>query len=159
MKTNPSSTKKNAVWTPNEQSIIVSTTKVPIYNDAGDVIGIVGIGRDITPQKEVEKILIEKSESLQEANVLLEERQEEIQQQSEELQAQAEHLITINKELEKLSLVASKTQNVIVIMDREGNIEWVNKSFENRYGMTLNAFIRKTVKTSASPPPIKILTW
>ncbi len=123
--------------------IVVSTTKVPVYDERGDVIGIVGIGRDITLQKAAEKKLMEKSENLQEANVLLEERQEEIQQQSEELQTQAEHQISINKELEKLSIVASKTDNVIVIMDKDGNFEWVNAGFERRYGMKLEEFIRK----------------
>jgi len=128
---------------PTGKEVIISTTKVPVYDDKGNVIGIVGIGRDIAPQKAFEKKLIEKSEHLQEANVLLEERQEEIQQQSEELQTQAEHLITINKELEKLSLVASKTDNVIVIMDKDGNFEWVNTGFEKRYGMKLDTYISK----------------
>ncbi len=128
---------------PGGQHIIVSTTKVPVCDDKGRVIGIVGIGRDITLQKSAEKKLIEKTENLQEANVLLEERQEEIQQQSEELQTQAEHLLSINKELEKLSLVASKTDNVIVIMDKDGNFEWVNIGFEKRYGMKLEEFIHK----------------
>ncbi len=131
---------------PDGKQVIVSTTKVPVYDDKDEVIGIVGIGRDITMQKTAEKKLIEKTENLQEANVLLEERQEEIQQQSEELQTQAEHLLSINKELEKLSLVASKTDNVIVIMDMDGNFEWVNTGFEKRYGMKLEDFIRKNGK-------------
>ncbi len=62
-----------------------STTKVPFFNESGKVIGLVGIGRDITRQKEVEEKLIEQAQSLQEVNVLLEERQEEINQQSDEL--------------------------------------------------------------------------
>ncbi len=139
----PIITKEERGLDPSGRKILVSTTKVPIHDDKGEVIGIVGIGRDITPQKEVEKKLIEKSENLQEANVLLEERQEEIQQQSEELQTQAEHLISINKELEKLSLVASSTDNVIVIMDRDGNFEWVNLGFEKRYRMGLVEFVKK----------------
>jgi PAS domain S-box-containing protein len=40
-----------------------------------------------------------------------------------------------------LSLVASKTGNVIIIMDAQGNFEWVNEGFINRYGMTLEEFI------------------
>jgi PAS domain S-box-containing protein len=115
--------------------IIVSTTKVPYRNDKGEVIGVVGMGRDITPQKRTEQTLIQQQENLLEANTLLEEKQEEIQQQSEELHAQTEYLMQINKELEKLSLVASNTDNVIIIMDAFGNIEYRNRGFEKQYGL------------------------
>lgn len=140
------------------QKSIISTTKVPLKDEKGEVIGIVGIGRDITKQKEVEKKLIESSNSLKETNVLLEERQEEIQQQSEELHTQAEHLLHVNSELEKLSIVASKTDNVVIIMDKDGHFEWVNAGFEKRYGMDLNDFILKkgdNIKKTSSLENIK----
>ena len=125
------------------EEIIVSTTKVPVKDEEGNVTGLVGIGRDITAQKEVEAAFKKKSQDLQEANVLLEERQEEIQQQSEELIAQSENLMKTNEELEKLSIVASKTDNVIVIMDDKGDFEWVNEGFLKRYGQNLEEFVKK----------------
>ncbi len=118
----------------NGHEIIVSTTKVPFKNENGEVIGVVGMGRDITPQKLVEKTLILHQENLQEANTLLEERQEEIQQQTEELHAQADYLTQMNQDLEKLSMVASHTDNVVIIMDADANIEYRNKGFEKHYG-------------------------
>lgn len=39
-------------------------------------------------------------------------------------------------EIRKLSLVASSTDNVVVIMDRSGGIEWTNQSFFNMTGYT-----------------------
>jgi len=114
--------------------INVSTTKVPFRDDNGEVIGLVGIGRDISPQKLTENKLIQQQENLQEANTLLEKRQEEIQQQAEELHAQADFLTQMNQELEKLSMVASHTDNVIIIMDAEGNIEYRNRGYERHYG-------------------------
>lgn len=128
------------------KEVIVSTTKIPFKDGNGQVIGVVGIGRDITYQKLTEKELKEQSEVLSELNVLLEERQEEIQQQAEELKAQAESLMMANEELEKLSMVASRTGNVIVIMDSEGNFEWVNEGFRQRYGMDLESYIKKNGK-------------
>lgn len=125
------------------RKITISTTKIPIKNDDGEVIGVVGIGRDITRQKMVESELKDQSEVLRELNVLLEERQEEIQQQAEELKAQAENLEMANKELEKLSAVASKTGNVIIIMDKNGDFEWVNDGFVRRYSMSMEEFIAK----------------
>ena len=126
-----------------KNEITISTTKIPVKDNNGNVIGIVGIGRDITPQKEIEKELKIKSENLQESNVLLEERQEEIQQMAEELNAQSESLMEANKQLERLSLVASRTENVVVIMDGNANFLWVNKGFEDLYGYNLKEYIKR----------------
>ncbi len=119
---------------------VISTTKVPMFDNKGVIIGIVGIGRDMTDQKNTENQIRRNSEILQETNVLLEEKSEEIQQQKEELQAQADYLSNVNNELEKLSLVASKTENVVVIMDPDTNFTWVNEGFEKKYGMGLQEF-------------------
>ncbi|OFX44206.1 MAG: hypothetical protein A2046_16915 [Bacteroidetes bacterium GWA2_30_7] len=62
-----------------------------------------------------------------------------------------------SKELEKLSIVASETDNSVVITDKEGNIEWVNDGFNRLYGYTLNEFVQlkgKNLKTSSSNPKI-----
>jgi PAS domain S-box-containing protein len=123
--------------------IVISTTKIPIRDKSNHVVGIIGIGRDITLQKEVEQKLKENSEQIKEANTLLEERQEEIEQISEELRTQAAHLAEANKELEKLSLVASNTENVVIIMDADANFEWVNDGFIQKYGMDLETFRKK----------------
>ena len=48
-----------------------------------------------------------------------------------------------NKELERLSLVASETDNVIFIMDAEGKIEWVNASYEKVNGYKLAELIKQ----------------
>lgn len=44
---------------------------------------------------------------------------------------------TVQQELTQLSLVASKTDSVIIITDELGKIEWVNKSFERLTGFSL----------------------
>lgn len=44
---------------------------------------------------------------------------------------------TVQQELTQLSLVASKTDSVIIITDDLGKIEWVNKSFERLTGYSL----------------------
>lgn len=43
----------------------------------------------------------------------------------------------VQDEVAKLSLVASYTQNLVVITDRSGRTEWVNQAFERRTGYTL----------------------
>lgn len=123
--------------------IYLSTTKIPLYDEDRTVIGIVGIGRDITDKRKSEEKLTYHSEELQQINALLEEKQEEVQQQSEELVAQAYHLRMANQELEKLSVAVSETDNVVIILDAEGNFEWVNNSFTSVYGYTLAQFIEE----------------
>ncbi len=45
--------------------------------------------------------------------------------------------------LRELSMVASATENVVVTMDADGNFEWVNRGFEERYGTTLDEYVKK----------------
>ncbi|MEN8118870.1 MAG: YfiR/HmsC family protein [Bacteroidota bacterium] len=63
-------------------------------------------------------------------NKLLAEQKEEIAQQAVELEA-------INKELEKLSIVASETSTAVIILDTQGNFDWINIGFTKMYGYTL----------------------
>jgi PAS domain S-box-containing protein len=91
----------------------VSTTKVPFKDADGKVSGIVGIGRDITKQKNTEKKLIEQANSLKEVNILLEERQEKIQLQAEELNKQADSLKKANSQLEELNATKNKFFSII----------------------------------------------
>ncbi|MFM9008999.1 MAG: PAS domain-containing protein, partial [Bacteroidota bacterium] len=47
------------------------------------------------------------------------------------------------RELRKLSLIATKTKNGVIITDYQGRIEWVNRSFELTTGYTLAEVIGK----------------
>ena len=122
---------------------IVSTTKIPVFGKDNLIYGIVGIGRDITRLKENEHKLKEQADNLLKINRLLKERQKEIEQMAEEMRSQSEAIKQANIQLEKLSLVASKTHNIVIIMDSNGNFEWVNQGFTDLYGCTLEEFTRK----------------
>jgi PAS domain S-box-containing protein len=97
----------------NDRERVISTSKVPFYDADGNIAGIVGIGRDITKQKNAEKQLREQAQNLQEVNMILEERQEKIQLQSEELNKQAQHLQKINLQLEQLNATKNKFFSII----------------------------------------------
>ncbi len=86
---------------------VLSTTKIPLKNKKGEIIGVLGIGRDITQLTIIENELRENSDILQETNTLLEERQEKIEQQAETLKVQADTLKKINTELE----ISNKTKD------------------------------------------------
>ena len=97
----------------------------------------------------------------QKINKQLEEKNIAINQQKEEIVAQSKQLELINGELEKLSIVASKTENAVTIMDAEGNLEWVNTGFTRLYGYTIqllkNEMGRNLVDLSSNKNIRKIL--
>jgi PAS domain S-box-containing protein len=63
--------------------------------------------------------------------------------QNQELEKIKQELEIKNKEFELLSIVASETENAILILDQDGTIEWVNSSFEKLNGMNLAEFRAK----------------
>ncbi len=69
------------------------------------------------------------------------ERTAEIAEQKEELIAQSVLLQGTNTILEKLSIVADKTDNAVVIADKNGEIEWFNDGFVRLYGYTYEEFL------------------
>ncbi len=71
---------------------------------------------------------------------IVKQRTAEIAQQKEEILAQSELLLDINASLEKLSIVADKTDNAVVIADKDGKIEWINGGFYRLYGYNLREF-------------------
>jgi PAS domain S-box-containing protein len=59
-------------------------------------------------------------------------------EQQKEILVQTKKLELTNKELERLSLVAKKTDNAIAMMNPKGNIEWINEGFTRMYGYSID---------------------
>lgn len=91
------------------------TTLTPVLNAEGRVSKVVAIDSDITRLKEVER---------------------EVLKQKEELEKTRDQLEKTNSDLEKMSIVARETDNVVMIMDKDGNYEWINESLKKMYGIT-----------------------
>lgn len=53
----------------------------------------------------------------------------------------------LNDQLEKLSIVARSTDNIVIIMDAEGKVEWANESFERLNGISIEDLKRKKGET------------
>ena len=60
---------------------------------------------------------------------------------NEQIQEQSLKLLDTNRELEKLSVVASETDNAVIIMDADGKLEWVNDGLKRLYGYTFEEYI------------------
>ncbi len=71
------------------------------------------------------------------------ERTVELYETLEELKSVNEIINETNIELEKLSIVASNTQNVVFILDAGGNLEWTNRALKEVYGYEQEEFVKK----------------
>jgi len=98
------------------------STLTPIVNAEGLVSKLVLIDSDISKIKEAE---------------------EEIIRQSQQISIQAQELEQQNAELEKLSLVASKTDNSVIIANVDGEIEWANDGFTRLLGVSFDEFSKE----------------
>jgi PAS domain S-box-containing protein len=65
---------------------------------------------------------------------------------SEQIQQQIETITASELELKKLSLIATKTKNGVIIADKQGRIEWVNESFSESSGYQLEEIIGRKPK-------------
>lgn len=93
-------------------------------------------------------------------NTQLKEKNKAIAQQKKEIEFQQQKLLITNKELEKLSIVASKTDNAVIIMNSKGDYEWVNDAFVRLYGYTIKELIKnkgENILNANSPINIKDL--
>lgn len=94
--------------------------------------------RKLEKEKErLEEIVKERTKDLHEINTQLEEKQTDLQVKQDEIKTQRDAIENQNKELEKLSIVASETDNAITVSDADGNFEWVNDGLCRLFGFTL----------------------
>ncbi|MCK4662642.1 MAG: tetratricopeptide repeat protein [Bacteroidales bacterium] len=95
------------------------------------------------------------------ANKLLSQQNEEIENKNIILNQQKEELIAQAEDLQKLSIVASETDNAVIIMDAKGNIEWINEGFTRIYGYNYEQLIKKKgrniVEGSANPNVVDVV--
>lgn len=68
---------------------------------------------------------------------------QELQDLNARLKAKQRQLIEKELEARKLALVAERTDNSVILADRDGKIEWVNRAFEQMTGWTLAEVVGK----------------
>ena len=93
--------------------------------------------------------------ALEKKNLILEEK---VNERTAEIVEQNKVIEAKSKELEQLSLVASKTDNVVLIMDAKGKIEYINDSFTKLNGLTFEELVKErgeTIYDVSNHPHIK----
>ena len=63
-----------------------------------------------------------------------------------------------HKKLETFSVIVRETDNAVILMDKEGNFEWVNEGFTRLFGLTFEQVIKergKNILDSTNNPHIR----
>ncbi len=111
----------------------VETIKRPFIDDRGNIIGTVGISRDITDRKKAEEKIQRQNEELEASNEELQETIEELQATNEEFEAVNEELIRSQEELlntqKMLQLVLDSIPVRVFWKDRDLNYMGCNRLF------------------------------
>jgi len=82
--------------------------------------------------------------ALQKENLLLERR---VKERTSQIEKQSKIIESKNIELEQLSLVASKTDNVVLILDADGKLEYINESFVKLNKMSMEELTKNYGET------------
>ena len=93
----------------------------------------------------LERLVQKRTAELQEQSLEILNKNEKLYQQKEEIKAQAEELEATNHELIQLSIVASKTDNAVLIFDKNYNLEWTNNAFLKLYGYSFKEFTHEKI--------------
>ena len=112
------------------RSYWLSLVITPIFDEQGNLTRYVAVERDITADKQRDDELAEAEEALRK---LMEDQfiqSEQLIEKEQQLSEALEESERTRKEIENLSMVASKTDNAVIITDIHGSILYVNDGFE-----------------------------
>jgi PAS domain S-box-containing protein len=136
------------VWSqPVEFNFII---KAPIWKRWWFWVLVIGIGL-----LSIYLLVKYRVKSLQNKNTLLEQR---VKERTFQIEQQSKIIESKNIELEQLSLVASKTDNVVLILDANGKLEYINESFTKLNKMTIDDLKKnygETIYELSNNPNIK----
>ena len=127
----------------------VSTSKLPLRNKEGKIIGTFGISRDITDRMNMEMDIKQKNEELQAQEEELRQNLEEMLTTQEELNRQIEETKRVQVELEKenylLDTLLSNVPERIYFKDNESKFIRNSLSLSKLFGFSdINALIGKS---------------
>ena len=89
-------------------------------------------------------------------NKALEQTNKKIAQQKEEIESQKENLLKYTKEIERMSQIASESDNAIRVYDNTGRTIWVNPGYSRMYGYTIEELNQDETLGLSKKTPIDI---
>ncbi|WP_372751234.1 ATP-binding protein [Labilibaculum sp.] len=117
----------------------LSTNKIPIRNERGEIIGILGTYEDITKQKQAELDLQKKNEEIERQNKIYLQINENLNQINRELQNEKKKSEEGEKQLKLIAnnLINGMLYQVISIDDENRKITYISDTVEKYYGCSV----------------------
>ena len=109
------------------------TSKVPLKNEQGAVVGLIGVTHNITERKKAEDAIKVARDELEKR---VYERTQELEQTNTELEQTNRKLKKQEHNLRLFSRAVKQSDNSIVITDMTGMIEYVNPKYNEKTGYT-----------------------
>ncbi|MFC1554294.1 PAS domain S-box protein, partial [candidate division KSB1 bacterium] len=132
----------------NNNQLVIETIKSPIYDDEDNIIGTVGIARDITERKKAETELEVYRDQLEELVKLrtneLEKMNIKLQKDIEERE-KAERALTESEE--QYRELVEKAGISISVNDQNGNLTYINEKFADLLGYKIDELLGKSIAT------------
>ena len=127
------------------------TTKVPLRDRLGNIVGLVGINRDITERKRAEDALRQGQEELE----------RRVNERTAHLREQIAERERVERELQRERDFALQVMNALgqglTVSDEERRFVFVNPAFARMLGYTPEALIGKTPMDLAFPEELELL--
>jgi PAS domain S-box-containing protein len=134
------------------------TTKTPLHDSQGRLIGLVGISRDITGRKQSETSLRQTHDELERR---VNERTAELLQANADLRAQIAERERVEAELQRERDFALQVMNALgpglTVTDEQRHFVYVNPAFAQMLGYTPEALLGKTPMDLTFPDEIVLL--
>jgi PAS domain S-box-containing protein len=134
LKGGPSINEELVIFANDNHSELLETTKVPIRSKDKDIIGVLGIGHDITEQRKAEKELIASNKAFSELNKEL---------NTSNIQLSAAKAILEKSELNLRTLI-NTIPDLIWLKSVDGKFLFVNHRIEDLFGFKEKDIIGKT---------------
>jgi two-component system sensor histidine kinase/response regulator len=121
-----------------------STTKLPLHDDHGEIVGTFGISRDVTEKKHAAEALLK---ARQELEIRVRERTAELEEANRSLQAEiaerkrAEQTLRLSEA--RLRQIIDLVPHMIFAKDREGRFLLANRTTAEAYDMTVEQLTGK----------------
>lgn len=89
-------------------------------------------------------------------NKVLEQTNRKIAQQKEEIESQKENLLQYTREIERMSHIATESDNAIRVYDNTGRTIWINPGYSRMYGYSLDELNQNESLGLSKKHPINI---
>jgi PAS domain S-box-containing protein len=134
------------------------TTKVPLRDGTGQVVGLVGMSRDITERKRAELAILSSEAVEHQQRLLVEALHEELRRHAEELEQRVdERTKALNRAKEHVEAILNSSSEAILVVRTNGAISRGNPACSELFGYPVDEIIQRPLTALIQPDHVERL--